>query len=307
MGKSDDDSLKVSILLPTYNRAALLPKCIESVISQTYKNWELIIADDGSSDNTPEEARKLQRLDPKIIYHRSEDNVGLPQNRNISLSLASGDLIWFIEDDMILKNDCLERLVETWNDIKKSDGDLGVLSPALVTERCDQDTRRGVLDFARDLKESDLAKSPCVVDRRTGLIYRNFHPDFKEVIEIEDAHSCSVYRKEVFDQIQYESQAYIGNYIGEESDFHFRLRKMGYTIYFQPQAILYHNTVNSGGCRLPLMKWSYYFIRNHIIFLKRNYGIRSIYMIPYFFIYNLSVVIRYIVWGGHIDARKNLE
>lgn len=295
MGKSDDHPLKVSILLPTYNRATLLPGCVESVLSQTYNNWELIIADDGSSDETPEEAQKLQGLDPRIIYHRNDSNVGLPQNRNISLSLASGDLIWFIEDDMILRNDCLERLVETWNDIKKSDENLGALCPALVSEEHDQGTRRGILDFARSLKGSDLAKSPCTVDRRTGLIYRNFSPEFADVVEIEDCHSCSVYQKEVFDQITYDSKAYIGNYIGEESDFHFRLRKKSYRIYFQPRAILYHNTVNSGGCRLPLMKWSYYFIRNHIIFLKRNYGIRSAYMIPYFFIYNLSIVIRYIL------------
>jgi len=295
MGKSNDNSLKVSILLPTYNRAALLPQCIESVIAQTYGNWELIIADDGSQDNTPEEARKLQHLDSKIIYHRSETNVGLPQNRNVALTLASGDLIWFIEDDMVLKNDCLERLVETWDYIKKNDENLGVLSPALITEKCDQNIRRGFLDFARSLKEGDLARSPCVVDRRTGLIYRNFSPDFDEVIEIEDAHSCSIYRKDIFDQIQYDSQTYIGNYIGEESDFHFRLKKMGYTIYFHPKAILYHNTVDSGGCRLPLMKWSYYFIRNHIIFLRRNYRMRSVYMVPCFFIYNFSVVIRYML------------
>lgn len=294
MGKGDDDPIKVSILLPTYNRATLLPNCTASVISQTYKNWELIIADDGSSDNTPDEVKKLQGLDPRIIYHRNKSNLGLPQNRNISLSLASGDLIWFIEDDMILNHDCLEKLVETWNDILKKGNYLGALCPALVSKERDHDTRRGVLDFARSLKKLDLTKNPCIVDQKTGLIYRNFSPEFTNVVEIEDCHACSIYRKEVFDQITYDSKAYIGNYIGEESDFHFRLRKMGYKIFFQPQARIYHNTVNSGGCRLPLTKWSYYFIRNHIIFLKRNYGLQSVYMIPYFLVYNLSTVIRYI-------------
>lgn len=296
MGQSKNNSLKVSILLPTYNRAQLLPRCIMSVLSQTYENWELIIADDGSSDNTSNEVQKLKLLDERIIYHKNKRNIGLPQNRNISLSLASGDLVWFIEDDMILKNDSLEILVKSWKDIKKNEETLGVLCPALVSDETPQDTRRGVLDYARSLKGRDLSRSPCVVDKWTGLIYRNFSPEFKEPVAIDDCHSCSLFQKEIFDKNKYESHAYAGNYVGEESDFHFRLIKLGYKIYFQPRAILYHKTINSGGCRLPITKWSYYFARNHIVFLTRNYGIKSFYMIPCFFVYNLSVMIRYIIF-----------
>lgn len=160
MGKSDNDTITVSILLPTFNRATLLPECIESVLNQTYQNWELIIADDGSSDDTPDISQKLQELDSRIKYNRNQVNVGLPQNRNISLSLASGDLIWFIEDDMILKNDCLEQLIETWERLNQNDNNLGALCPALVSEEGNQDTRRGLLDYARSLKENELEKNP---------------------------------------------------------------------------------------------------------------------------------------------------
>jgi glycosyltransferase involved in cell wall biosynthesis len=295
MGKSDDNPIKVSILLPTFNRASLLPICVQSVLNQTYQNWELIIADDGSSDNTLEVSKKLQLLDSRINYHKNQKNVGLPKNRNISLSLASGKLVWFIEDDMIFKNDSLEILVRSWEFFNQKNERIGAICPALVSEENNYDTRRGILDFARKLKENELSQNPCVVDKYTGMIYRNFSPMFKDIVEIDDCHACSLYQREIFNQIKYDSEAYIGNFIGEESDFHFRLLKMGYKIYFQPLAIIYHNTINTGGCRLSLTRWSYFFIRNHVIFLKRNYGIRSIYKIPCFFCYNLYVIIRYLV------------
>lgn len=294
MGESNNNSLKVSILLPTYNRASLLPKCIDSIINQTYRNWELIIIDDGSLDNTPILANDLQKIDSRIIFHRNQKNVGLPQTRNIALTLASGDLIWFIEDDMIVEIDCLKNLIQTWTQFDERERKLGAICPALVSKERFSDTRRGLLDFARNLQEIELSKKPCIIDKWTGLIYRNFSPSFEEIIEIEDCHSCSLYRRDIFNELKYNSHAYIGNFIGEESDFHFRLRKLGYRLFFQPKAILYHNTIITGGCRLPLIKWFFYFLRNHIVFLKRNFGIRSIYMIPFFFLYTFSLSIRYI-------------
>jgi len=86
----------VSIILPTYNRANLLPGAIESVLAQTYSTWELIVWDDGSEDNTKETVLSFQ--DNRIKYHFAP-NHGKSYALNQSINYAQGELIAFIDDD----------------------------------------------------------------------------------------------------------------------------------------------------------------------------------------------------------------
>ncbi len=86
----------VSILLPTFNRGHLLPFAVESVVQQTYANWELLIWNDGSSDET--EAILRSFTDPRIRYF-SEPNYGKPYALNRALYYSNGDLIAFLDDD----------------------------------------------------------------------------------------------------------------------------------------------------------------------------------------------------------------
>ena len=86
----------VSIILPTYNRADLLPRAIESVLRQTFTNWELIIWNDGSTDNTAEVANSF--ADPRISVY-SEPNRGMSYGLNQGLARAQGEWIAFLDDD----------------------------------------------------------------------------------------------------------------------------------------------------------------------------------------------------------------
>ena len=188
MGKSYNDSLKVSIILPTYNRDFLLCRCTNSVFDQTYKNWELIIADDGSSDDTHTIVKQIIQKNKNIHYHRNPINIGLPSNRNISLSFATGDLIWFIEDDMILDSNCLKCLVETWNEISSIEPRLGVICPSIAQYGQEKTARRNFLNFVRNQKKQKIKNYPCYIDKWTGLIFRNFSSNFSKIVEIEDCH-----------------------------------------------------------------------------------------------------------------------
>ena len=85
-----------SIILPTYNRANLLPKAIESLINQDYKDWELIVVDDGSSDNTKEVVEAFD--DPRIQYVYQE-NAERSAARNNGIGLAKGQYIGFLDSD----------------------------------------------------------------------------------------------------------------------------------------------------------------------------------------------------------------
>jgi len=87
----------ISVICPTYNRADLLPQTIESVIAQTYKNWELLIIDDGSTDNTKQVVEKY--LSEKISFVESSHS-GLPAvARNIGIKKARGEWIAFLDSD----------------------------------------------------------------------------------------------------------------------------------------------------------------------------------------------------------------
>lgn len=99
--------VKFSIILPTFNRAKFIPRAIESVLGQTYSNWELIIVDDGSTDNTKEIVERYS--DPRIIYiYQSNQERGAA--RNTGIKNASGDFICFMDSDEYIDNNRLELL-----------------------------------------------------------------------------------------------------------------------------------------------------------------------------------------------------
>lgn len=89
----------VSITMSTRNNAAFLPATVESVKHQTYANWELIIVDDGSTDNTEDYLKKISNEDSRISYTRNEVSLGISKSRNIACSRAKGEFIAVIDSD----------------------------------------------------------------------------------------------------------------------------------------------------------------------------------------------------------------
>ena len=104
---------KVSVIIPTYNRQKLLIEAINSVLSQTYQNYEIIIIDDASQDLTLEVVKNYLRKYPnKIKFYRLEQNMGPAYARNVGLELAKGNYIKFLDSDDILLPECLEHQVK---------------------------------------------------------------------------------------------------------------------------------------------------------------------------------------------------
>lgn len=96
---------KVSVVIPAYNRARLLPEAVNSVLAQTYQDFELIVIDDGSTDNTQEVARSFP---PRVQYFR-QANAGLSAVRNRGVELATGEYIVFLDSDDALLEQALEK------------------------------------------------------------------------------------------------------------------------------------------------------------------------------------------------------
>lgn len=101
----------ISIIVPIYNIAEFLPKCIASIINQTYKNIEIILIDDGSTDDSGRICDEYQKKDARIIV-KHEKNGGVSSARNRGLEIARGDYIGFIDGDDWAAPDMYEKLYQ---------------------------------------------------------------------------------------------------------------------------------------------------------------------------------------------------
>ena len=110
MGEPTAANPLVSIVLPTYKRADVLPIAIRSVLNQTYSNLELIVVDDNSPDATSDVVASFS--DPRIRYVRNEPNLKLPRALNRGFSLARGEYLTWTSDDNLYGENALERMVE---------------------------------------------------------------------------------------------------------------------------------------------------------------------------------------------------
>lgn len=101
----------ISIIIPVYNVELYLPRCIESVIQQTYRNIEIILVNDGSIDSCPKICDDYGVIDKRIkVIHKL--NGGLSSARNAGIEIASGEYIGFVDSDDFIENDMYEKLLK---------------------------------------------------------------------------------------------------------------------------------------------------------------------------------------------------
>jgi len=99
----------ISVIIPVYNVEKYLKKCVDSVINQTYKNLEIIIVDDGSTDNCPNICDEYIKKDSRVkVIHKK--NGGLSSARNAGLEVAKGDLLGFVDSDDFIELEMYEKL-----------------------------------------------------------------------------------------------------------------------------------------------------------------------------------------------------
>ena len=107
----NSSSQLISIILPCYKQAQYLPDALASVLNQTYTNWECIIVNDGSPDNTKEISKAWVSKDKRYKYFK-KDNGGASSSRNVGLKHAQGDFIQFLDADDVIDSKKLELQVE---------------------------------------------------------------------------------------------------------------------------------------------------------------------------------------------------
>lgn len=110
----------VSIITPAYNSSEYIREAIESVIAQTYKNWEMIIVDDASQDNTYEILNNYANKDKRIKPIFLEKNCGAAYARNRAIECAQGRYIAFLDSDDLWKKEKLEKQLIFMKKIKSN-------------------------------------------------------------------------------------------------------------------------------------------------------------------------------------------
>lgn len=112
---------EISVILPVFNGEEYLEDAIESILKQTFTDYELIVIDDCSNDSTPSILQGFSKRDPRIKLYRNNQNLNLPKSLNKGHAIAKGKFITWTSDDNILKPFFLETLVVT---IKKNNVDV---------------------------------------------------------------------------------------------------------------------------------------------------------------------------------------
>lgn len=150
----------ISIVVPIYNVEQYLPRCIDSIINQTYKNLEIILVDDGSPDNCPKICDEYAKQDSRIkVIHK--ENGGLSDARNAGMKVATGEYILFIDSDDRIKSEMIEdmynRMIQDNSDLVSSgviwvDEDGAEIRNATVSENCVLNTEQAMKELIYDGK-----------------------------------------------------------------------------------------------------------------------------------------------------------
>ncbi len=162
------DSVKVSLIIPVYNVEDYLRKCFDSVAAQTYKNLEVIIVNDGSTDNSLEIINEYTaKFDNMTCY--TIENRGLGGARNFGMEKATGEYLFFLDSDDYIENTCIEKLLTA---AINSGSDISVCNNYDVSENGDI-----LLTYKNQYKNSvtSLAEEPELLFNRVcawGKLYK---------------------------------------------------------------------------------------------------------------------------------------
>lgn len=189
---------EISIIVPVYNVEKYLGQCIESVLDQTFSDFELILIDDGSNDRSVEICDKYANKDSRIrVIHKANEGVGVA--RNIGLDLCEGRFICFLDSDDYLEKDYLEYL---YSKIEDSDYDFVSCTANFVDEN-----GKFIACNDYELNELEINKG-------------NVFDIYMKSNMIEDAVWNKIYRREIFKDLRY-----VEGLIYEDSEIIIRLLK----------------------------------------------------------------------------------
>lgn len=240
---------KVSIIITSLNRKKELLKCVKTIYSQKYKNFEIIIIDNGSSDGT---SNIIKKKYPKVRLFKTIKNLGTSYSRNAGVSFSKGKIIWFLDSDTYLYDkNTLSSLISKFFQNKKIDviGGEGVLKNQKIIG-------------AKILKLYSNGMTKSFLIKNIDKIRINVA-----------ATSNLIMRKDIFLNVGGFDHYYF--FYLEDIDLTYRIFKKGYKMYsFSNMSVLHYFSKKSR------FKNHFSAKRNRIYFIMKNFGILNILILP---------------------------
>jgi glycosyltransferase involved in cell wall biosynthesis len=235
---------KVSVVVCARNAEKTIKECVESVLTQSFKDFELIVVDDGSTDSTKEILKKFQSNSKVKLFFQTHK--GIASARNTGIHCSSGEFVAFIDSDCIAEKNWLEELLKSFSDkISVSSG-----GPNRTPKNRNQKGKNFglVLDFFS----------------KTGSSYVK---NSNKLIEVSHNPSCnSIYRSRILKEFNGFNERLSSN---EDPELDFRIKRKGYKIVFNPKAIVFHYRKDSFK---KVLKQAFWFGKGRMQAIKLHLG-----------------------------------
>lgn len=257
----------ISVVIPTFNRAQMLCDCIRSVLDTGYPALEVIVVDDCSPDNTADLVKTIFSGDPRVRYLRNERNSFQAVSRNNGARIATGQYLFFLDDDNIVEQSIFTELVATFDRHPEA----ALVAPMAVHQASNK--RNLIWTLGSDFNRwTSQPKDHC-----PNLPLSDLPSDHSVDYPTTYSPNAFMVTREAFDKVGGMEESFVA--IFEESDFGWKVMEAGYEEYIASRAITKHYGYLEPGCVSQLRQLgieraqrTYYFARNRLRFARRHFA-----------------------------------
>jgi GT2 family glycosyltransferase len=281
---------KVSIILVNYNGRKYNKECLDSILSSDYKNFEVIVVDNASTDNSVEELEEIYK--DKITIIKSLVNLGFSGGNNIGIDYAISkgtDYVMLLNNDTYIEPNMISTMLET-----SINENYSVVSPKI---------------YYFDNKEK-IWSAGAVMNWKRGLASQRGIDTidsglFDERVSVEFGTGCCLLiPSKIINLVGLLSEEYFLYY--EDTDYCTRIIRSGFKIVYEPKAVLYHKVSSSTG-GVESFNYIYYNTRNRLLFNSKYNKENKYYYLSYFYFTRIAKVVKWLFSGKRELIRATFE
>ncbi len=273
----------VSIIIANWNGGSVFEDCIKSLSKIDYRNWELVVVDNGSTDDSIEKLESFRGIKVKTI--KNKENVGFAKANNQGVAVSKGKYVLLLNNDTKVEVSFLSKMVQRMME----DDTIGAIQPKIL-----------IMD------KPELMDNAGSFMTRIGFLdhWGFLQKDSKEFENERDIFSakgaCILIRKDVVDKVGLFDDDFVSYF--EESDFCWKVWLVGKRVVFFPNAKIYHK-VGYTIRRLNVLNINFHYYKNRICSLLKSFGLLNlIVVLPIHIIISLGIAFAFLLKGSIKNA-----